>query len=379
VTLDVAAAALLLLDRDVSVPDNWGFRGFTILTSLPFATTGALVAWRRPANPIGWLLLVAGVANAYQGLAQEYAIRGVLAAPGSLPAPELVAWSNAWLWTLGFGPVMLFLFFVFPDGRLPSPRWRAAPFAAAAATAMAMVTFAFRPGPLENFTAIANPLPVPAEFRPAYDLISLAMGPAAGGVALVAAGSLVLRARRADAAQRQQLKWVALSGGLVALSFTFLLATGVSKAGQILVILAFGTFPVSVAIAILRYRLYDIDVLINRALVYGAVSASLAVTYFAAVLLLQAALRPFTTGSEIAVAGSTLVVVALFQPVRARVQNMVDRRFYRSRYDAARTLEAFGARLRDEVDLDEFERELVTIVDRTVRPTHASVWLRAQR
>jgi hypothetical protein len=200
---------------------------------------------------------------------------------------------------------------------------------------------------------------------------------------LVAAASLVARMRHGEAVERQQVKWLAFAAALLGVTLGASIVTtilpfdvGLAKATQILAVAGVLLIPISAGVAILRYRLYDIDVLINRTLVYGAVSAMLAVTYLVAVVLFQGLMRPFISGSELAVAGSTLLVVALFHPLRGRVQDVVDRRFYRSRYDAARTLDAFGTRLRDKVELDAVRADLLAVVHGTIRPVHASVWLR---
>lgn len=202
---------------------------------------------------------------------------------------------------------------------------------------------------------------------------------------LIAAASLIARMRSGSAVERQQVKWIAFGAALLGLTLGASVIVSLAapdavlaKATQILSVAAVLTIPIAATLAILRYRLYDIDLLINRTLVYGALSAALAVTYFGAVALLQAALRPLTGGSELAVAGSTLAVVALAAPLRRRIQGAVDRRFYRSRYDAARTLDAFGTRLRDVVDLEAVRADLVGVVNDTIRPAHASVWLREQ-
>jgi hypothetical protein len=241
---------------------------------------------------------------------------------------------------------------------------------------LAFFLFALRPGPVENATFIDNPIAlggILADIRAALE------GPVSGFMALTVAVSgtaLAVRFRRARGVERQQLKWVASAAVFAAIAFGIQVASNSAKPTEVLVIVAFMTIPVAIGIAILRYRLYDIDLLINRALVYGATSAGIAIAFFAGIIVLQAVLRPLTGGSEVAVAISTLASVALFQPLRSRMQSSVDRRFYRSRYDAARTLDVFSVRLRDEVDLDAVRSDLVRAVHETVQPAHASVWLR---
>jgi hypothetical protein len=212
-----------------------------------------------------------------------------------------------------------------------------------------------------------------------------AVGPLLGVAFVVAAGSVLARVRRAHGLERQQLKWFGYAGGIVGFAVLALLAMEIVRplVGDplgpfpwVAFVLSFNAIPIAAAIAILRYRLYDIDLLIKRSVVYGATSAALAVTFFIGIIALQPALRPLTSGSELAVAASTLAAFALFQPIRRRVQDAVDRRFDRSRYDAARTLDAFADRLRDEVDLDALRGELLGAVRTTMAPAHASLWLR---
>jgi hypothetical protein len=374
--LAAAGAALILVSLDAAVPDNWGFRGSFDLLPLFLATPGLLVARRQPRNPIGWILLVAGLASGFGGFVQEYATRAVIIAPGSLPGAMVLAWIASWTWTFYAGPMLTLVPQLFPTGRPLGPRWVPLLWSGAAFIPVAFFLFALRPGPVENATFIDNPIALGgtlAEVRAALD------GPISGFMALTVAASgttLAVRFRRARGVERQQLKWVASSAMFAAIAFAIMVASNSAKPAQVLVIAAFMTIPVAIGIAILRYRLYDIDVLINRALVYGTTSAGIAIAFFAGIVVLQALLRPLTSGSELAVAASTLLSFALFQPLRRRVQDGVDRRFYRSRYDAALTLDAFSVRLRDEVDLDAVRADLVRAVHETVRPAHASVWLR---
>jgi hypothetical protein len=269
--------------------------------------------------------------------------------------------------------ILPFVLLLFPDGRLLSPHWRLVGWAAILSAVVTSAVMAFKPGPLQEAAYLDNPFAVlPPSAVGALAAIGIAsILPVMGG----ASWSLVLRFRRAAGVEREQIKWLAFSAvPLVGAGFASAILP--DKLGQVLFVFLLLAVPVAVGIAILRYRLYDIDVLINRALVYGATTAGIAVAFFGGIVLLQALLRPITSGSELAVAASTLASLALFQPLRRRVQNAVDRRFYRSRYDATRTLDEFGVRLRDEVDLDAVRGELVDAAARTVQPAHASVWLR---
>jgi len=261
----------------------------------------------------------------------------------------------------------------FPDGRLLSPRLRGVEWCAGV-TAPDLASFmALRPGPLQSAPFADNPFAVDQPV-----LLGALIGLATIGFVTngVTALSVIARFRRSFGIERLQLKWLAFS-------VLPLAATGIASAvlpdkiGQVLYVLLALFVPIAIGIAILRYRLYDIDVLINRALVYGATTAMIGVAFFAGIVVLQAILRPLTSGSEVAVAASTLLSFALFQPLRHRIQGVVDRRFFRSRYDAVRILDAFSSRLRDEVDLDAVRTDLLDAVHQTVRPAHANVWLRA--
>jgi hypothetical protein len=373
--------ALLAASFNVPLPDSWGFRGFTAIFTVTFGTLGALiVATRR--NLVGWLLLAGGVLSGIQCFCEEYAVYGVVARPGSLPAATILGWINSWIWVIIVALVAIFVPLLFPTGHFLSPRWRVAGVASVGMTLYLGGALMFQEGPLNNAPFVVNPFGVFG-----FKVIDASTGtPSApfiigyGGLvicATAAAASVVARFRAARGIERQQMKTLAFGG--------FVLALGAAaggglqeqgKFGQLFFIATLQVVPIAVAVAVLRYRLYDIDVLINRALVYGATTAAIAVAFFAGIVILQTALRPITGGSELAVAASTLVCFALFQPVRRRMQSTVDRRFYRGRYDASRTLDAFASRLTGEVDLDAVGAELAEAVADTMRPTHVSLWLR---
>ena len=376
IALSAIGAALVLVSLDAAVPDNWGFRGYWDVVAPFFATSGLLIARRKPRNAIGWMLLVAGLSSGFGGFVQEYATRAVIVAPGSLPGAVALAWIGSWSWTFSSGPLLTLVPQLFPTGRPLSPRWRPLVWAGASFIPLGFFLFGLRPGPTENATFVENPVALSGALAGVREALE---GPLFVIIALTVAASgasLGVRFRRASGVERQQLKWVASSAVICGMAFVAMVALNTSKAGQLMVIVGLMTVPIAIGIAITRYRLYDIDVLINRALVYGATTAGIAAAFFAGIIVFEALLRPITSGSEVAVAISTLGVLALFQPLRRRVQETVDRRFYRSRYDAARTLDDFSARLRDEVDLDAVRADLVNAVRDTVQPAHASVWLR---
>jgi hypothetical protein len=351
-----------------------------------FATVGAFVIWRRPGNAIGWVFLAIGVAVSLRVGAAQYAEYSLVVRPGALPGGRFAVSLGEALSTLMFALLGLALL-LFPDGRLPSPRWRKLLWILGAAGLFGVVGLGLRPGHFAEtawFDAFSNPLGVGSDPEPFDALGGLAWLLATSG--LVACGvAMVRRMRRAHGIERLQLKWIAFAASLFAVGFLVISITFfVELSGSIIdplrtAVLGFGfcTIPIAAGIAILRYRLYDIDVVINRTLVYGALTAILAGVYIGSVLLLQLLLRPLTADSNLAIAGSTLAVAALFRPARARIQGAVDRRFFRRKYDAARTLERFGAHLRDEVALDSLSAELRAVVVETMQPSHVSLWLRA--
>jgi len=364
------------------VPAGRAPAGATMADALPIlplplssAAVGALIGWQRPGNTVGRLLSLLGLVSALQFLLAGYADFGLFSEV-RLPQANVAAWIFSW----SGGLVGLFgylLLFEFPDGPLKLRRARFGAACGATATALFCVALAIVPGTLFNMAGVQNPFGLAGQEALIIALVMVA-GVLFVTIVLLAASTLRERYRRADARQRLQLKWFFAGMAFVAAAATASLALapidfGLAKIGLSLGVSA---LPVTIAVAILREHLYEIDLFINRALVYGWTTAGIAVAFFAAIVVLQSVLRPFTGGSEIAVAISTLASVALAQPLRARIQRFVDRRFYRSRYDAARTLDEFSVRLRDEVDLDAVRGGLLDAVRETVQPAHASVWLR---
>ena len=392
-TLATAAAALAAHLLSPRGPDAGAA---VVLAWLAYAVVGVVISTRRPGDRIGALLLVMGLTSTLLALTDQLTggLEGDVASTSLIGHVPAAAWAvplllNLWVVTFTLLAVLLL---VFPTGRSLSPRWRPIVWIAFAMIPVGLVTA----GTSRTVARAYDLFPLlPAVFGAHVGEALREAGQGIFGVfqlvlLVVSAVSLVVRYRRATGAERAQLKWLAYAALLFAIVFvgTAVLFFSPLRAldpnamippamfGGIPFILALTAIPAAVGIAVLRYRLYDIDLVINRTLVYGAVSATLLITYFGFVLLLQTVLRPFASGSELAVAGSTLVVVAMFQPLRARIQRLVDRRFYRSRYDAARTLGAFSARLRDEVDLDSVRADLLGVIGETLRPAHASVWLR---
>ncbi len=383
-SLAALALALTVTALVFSVTDGdrleVGRDAFIWAITLVFLVAGHAIASRQPTNPIGWLFIGGGVSAAVSKLAGAYADFWLSTGDG----PRIPGQAAAVYTQVSWVPFVLvpatFLLLLFPDGRLLSRRWRPVAWCAVVGIAGLVVTTVLKPGPLEDHPGYRNPFGVDNAFLTAVEgpgylvlLIGLVGSPV----------SLVLRFRRARGVQREQMKWIALAGAIAAVTIPSAIlayeipgATATVRDGAIM--LSVLGLPAATTVAVLRYRLYDIDVVINRTLVYGSLTATLAGVYVGSVLLLQLALSGLTEGSGLAVAASTLAVAALFRPVRARIQQTVDRRFFRSRYDASQTVEAFGARLRDEVDLAALSADLQAVAKETMRPAHVSLWLRTE-
>ncbi len=354
------------------------------LSFLAFPVAGLLIARRQPRNRIAWILLAVGAVIGVGEASEPYADYG-LNHGGGLPAAAYVAAISGGLWVPAIGLLGTFLVLLFPDGRLPSPRWRPLARLSGVTIALAYATFTLAPGPLElNDSAVTNPLGI-GLLEPALKWLFFAL-PVLPLCMLGCAAGLVVRFRRAAGVERLQLKWLAAAGSVVMSSYLGLTILSypydrVGGAGsplwldvlQTAVVYLFVLIPISIAVAVLRYGLYGLDRLISRTLSYVVISGTLLLTYLTGVTTVS---RLTPNDSSIAVAASTLAVAALFQPLRRRVQARVDRRFNRARYDAERTLEGFRARLRDEVDLDLVRADLLGVVGETLQPESAGLWLR---
>jgi hypothetical protein len=350
--------------------------GIDAALALAFPTVGAIIASRRPGNAVGWIFCAIGLCGGASIFFAQYGIYALVTNPGSLPAGAIATWIATWVWLPSVTLTITFLLLIFPHGRLLSPRWRPVAWLAAAVTIAATVLLAIVPWDLlDPGVPAQNPVGVESlgylGIAPPIPIILIGIP-----TTLLSVASLVLRFRRSRGEERQQLKWFVYAGVLIVGSlFVPLLVPGV--AASLLQLLVMPLLPVAVGVAILRYRLYEIDLLINRTLVYGALTALLVVVYVGSVVSLQGALRALTgQESQLAVVASTLAVAAIFNPLRRGIQAFVDRRFYRRKYDVAKTLAAFSAKLRDETDLDAVSDDLVGVVRETMQPAHASLWLR---
>jgi hypothetical protein len=359
----------------------WG-----LLVFMLFTTIGTLVASRQPKNTICWIFCATGLFSTSSVASAQYAIYALLSSPGSFPGGGTAAWLEAFLG----GPIIIALFalllLLFPDGRPLSRRWRAALWLDLIVAAVLLFVGSFKPGPMETSSLrVANPFGI-EEIGALVNVLLYVGVYLALALTVLGVVSLMVRFRRSGAQERQQIKWFAFAGAIMCA----VLATGpllwslspsspaVSLIWPVLFFSAVSTIPVATGIAILRYRLYDIDRIINRTLVYGALTATLALVYFGGIATTEAIFRALTGQEQqpqLAIVVSTLVISALFNPLRRRIQAFIDRRFYRRKYDARKTLEAFSAKLRDETGLEALSDDLVGVVRETMQPSHISLWL----
>ena len=356
--------------------------GIAVLT-VAFSVVGALVAANRPENLIGWIFCAAALFQGLTNFGYEYATYALLTRPGSLPLAVVMSWFGNWIWAPGLGLILVFLPLLFPDGRLPSRHWRWVGWLGGASIGMIAVLAAVLLWP-ERGPALLK-APVNEEEGPQWilDLLVEAVAfPLMLLAGLAAVISLFARFRRARGDERQQIKWFAYAAALTLL-WTFLVEgipdpNPVFEAATAVVgVLVIPSIPIAAGVAIFRYRLYDIDRIINRTLVYAALTGILVVVYVGGVVALQTLFRSLTGGeSTLAVVASTLAIATLFNPLRRGIQTFIDRRFYRRKYDARETLAAFSARLRDETDLETLAGDLMTVVGETVQPAHVSLWMR---
>ena len=368
----------------------------TFVPYLAFPIIGALVASRRPENPIGWICLASGLLFMLLAVTDSYSIYGT-ASPGSVPFPVAVGTiGNHWLWVSTVGLLGIFLILLFPDGKFPSKRWRPLAWLSGVMIVLLSITEGLAPGPLENQGGVRNPFGLEElPWLVTVSYIALLLLPLC---ILASAVSMVLRFRRSRGEVRQQIKWftfVVFFAGLM--YFIVMISQVVIVLGSdanlpktplwvellfSLAALGFAGVPISIGFAVLKYRLYDIDVVINLTLVYGSLTAALVTIYLGGVATTQAILRALTDQTEqpqLAIVVSTLVIAALFNPLRRRIQSFIDRRFYRRKYDARKTIEAFSARLREETDLETLNNELAGVIRETMQPAHVSLWLRPDR
>jgi hypothetical protein len=375
-SLSLATGALFLAIRgQAGEYTGWGFRGFPAILSILFCTAGFLILNRRPGNAIAWLFIIAALLGASQALMYEYVIQALMRVPDSLPGGSLVAWVLNWYWMIGVTLLALTLV-LFPNGKPFSQRWHYVMGLMVLVTFLGILVFAFRPGPLVNsFPAVANPLgqawlePLDVLTDMAVMYVYIITNFAAAAVAIT------LRFRRSRSVERQQMKWFVFAAFLLAA--TAILGPSDNRNLQAVFITAIGFLPVAMGIAIVRYRLYDIDIIIRKTLVYSLLTVTLALVYFGSVVVLQSLVAAVGgQQSSAVIVFSTLAIAALFSPLRRRLQDVIDRRFYRQKYDAQQVLARFAQTARDETDLDALTAELTRVVQETLQPEQVSVWLR---
>ena len=377
------ALGVLALTRDLPIPESWGFPGASEAFAITSATVGAIVAIRRPDNANGWLFCAIGALFATQALIDEYVVASTFAVAGGLPWTTGLAWTLTWLWAPSLGVALIFLPLVFPNGALLSPRWRGAVVFGVVALGAFAAALAVQPGPIEQARFIDNPLGADVDMATYAGAV---LGPTwvpLQAAILLSLGSLVLRFRRSDQDARRQIKWFALAALVAGTMFGTYLAVSFSRGSptviklmEVLVVGGLLGVPTAAGLAILRYRLYDIDRLVSRTISYGLITALLVGLFVVVNLALQSVLSTVTSSNAWAVAGTTLLVAAMFTPVRRRVQGAVDRRFNRAHFDAERIAVAFSDRLRNETDVARVAGDLASTATATVAPTSLTIWLR---
>jgi hypothetical protein len=374
-----ADAAAIVLIRAMTAVGSDQAPAPTVLALLIVTASYGIVGWiiasRQPENRIGWVFLIIGLSLSIEASATQYAVFGLVVSPGSLPFADLASWVAVWAWAPGFTFLVSLSVLLFPDGRPPSDRWRPVVWASFVMMAlllfpMAIASWSYRGLAALNTDKIDSQAIAVAT---GIQLLGVVMGLF---VAAASGAGMITRFRHAGGIERQQLKWFVFAAvAVMAFVLTISLATPPPILATVASILIAPLVPAAAAVAILRYRLYDLDRLVSRTISYGIVTGTLVVIFGTAIVVFQTALEPLTGRNGVAVAASTLLVVALFQPLRRRIQGRVDRRFNRGRYDAEQVVAAFASRLREDVDLESLGAHISATVVRTVQPASVSVWL----
>jgi hypothetical protein len=350
-----------------------------------FPIVGAVIVWKLPRNTLGWMLSGIGASIGVLALSGEYATYALVTRSGELAGGQTAAWVSTWIGNTTVTLILLLLIF-FPRGAPRNRPWRFIAGGVVAASAVLGVMYAIRPGRLDAAPELGNPLGIEG-IRWFLDPAIATLANLLVLVLLAAVVDKVVMFRRARGDERQQIKWFALAAlgfpVLFAVSLVFELFFGRNRWGDvdpvvIAFLLGFNGMAAGIGVAVFKYRLYDVGTIVNRTLVYGAMTAILASAYVGLVFGFQSLLAPFTAESDLAIAASTLAVAALFRPVRTRIQSFIDHRFYRRKFDTEKTIEAFNAHLRDEVDLGQLSSRLLTVVSHTMQPAHVSLWLRSE-
>jgi hypothetical protein len=382
VAMFLASVALYVLAHSSQEAPSTGGALSALLIYVPFLAfpiVGALITSRHPKNPVGWICLAVGLFWMLIAVGDQYETESTVVIDALTQA----------IWVPPVGLLGIYLILLFPDGKLPSRRWRPLAWLSGVVMVLASLGITFAPGPLEGHPGVRNPFGL--EGAPWVSTAGISILLLLLLCMLASALSLVLRYRRSGGEEREQIKWIAFAASVVGLLYLITMVSslffplGWGAAGtplwlgllQHAALVSFTAVPIAVGFAVLKYRLYDIDVVINRTLVYGSLTATLALVYFGGVVGLQYVFRAVTgEESTLAIVASTLAIAAMFDPLRRRIQSFVDKRFYRSKYDARKTLEAFSAKLRDETDLEVLNSDLVGVASETMQPAHVSLWLR---
>ena len=386
-SLTLTILSLLLLIVNLSYPNTDLYEPWldNTLTAISYAPVGALIASRHPANPVGWLLCLYGFVISLSYFSAEYAIYALRARPDSLPAGEALAWVFSWMLPLVIGLSTL-SYLLFPTGRLPSRRWRWTVWLTVAFIVVGVSLGAFSSEPISDLGPIQNPLGIGG----LADIYSAVLYTTFSVLLVAVISSVFVRLRRAGGVEHQQIKWFAyaVAANAIAVILAYVIPGLIQtplwfeRVGFALNNIVIPAIPIAIGIAILRYRLYEIDLLINRTLVYGSLTVMLALVYSGGVATTQAVFRTLTGQEQqpqLAVVVSTLAIAALFSPLRRGIQTFIDRRFYRRKYDTRKTLEAFSVKLRDETDLNALSVDLVEVVRDTMQPAYVSLWLRPDK
>ena len=367
--------ASLVLPGSSALPNRPDLISFLAVAStfVALPTVGAILAILRPRNPIGWLFLVSGAGIIFGIFSGEYVGRAIFVG-ANLPGVNLVDWVGSWVQVVAIALMVIWVPLLFPDGHLPGPRWRPVAWVAAASMVVSAVVSAVATG--SSYSGLLpNPIPIGGSVGEALTAVSNATLPLVVVLGILSLASLVVRFRRSRDVERQQLKWFLFAVVFLVVAIVLAFTTQNNAAWYALMV-GLALLPIAAGVAVLRYRLYDIDRIISRTVSYATVTVVLALVFVGGILLFQTILSPMLRGNAVAVAASTLVVAALFQPLRRRVQTRVDRRFNRGRYDAERTVAAFSVRLRDDVDLESLRRDVQGVVEQTVAPVSVSLWMR---
>jgi hypothetical protein len=382
VTLAIVAIGLA---ASFAVVGQFGPAGPVFLVIFPalvlsLSLVGAFVAIRRPSNPIGWLLAASGLTIGVSVFGGTYVVYDHDVAGGRLPLVLPIAWLSSWLIVPTIGMLVIYVPLLFPTGRFLSPRWRALGIAGLVVSALAAISNALAPGPLTNADWLRNPFGLEGQ-QAVLSFLSVIGNAPAPLVFLAAVASVIVRYRRATPTERQQLKWFGSVAIVAVVAFAVSIPNNgpISDAAWNVGLISLVALPVAIGLAILRYGLWEIDSIVSRTVGYALVTGLLAAVFALLVVALDTILAPLTSGNGLAVAGSTLIVAALFSPLRRRIQALVDRRFNRARIDAERLVEEFGARLRDETDLDDIGRSMDAAVRDSLAPAGLRLWVRGER